>query len=367
MSGANDESTPGDKPASSQASDAPAGLTLEELSQKYGGAPGEPSVEPAPPPAAQTIETAEEPEAPAPPAEVFQLTSPGGIVDEDPSAEELPDGAAIDGSEGGPEQLSEAQLTSVVESLLFAADKPLAWKQLAELIGTEDIAAVRAAVATLEQRYATAGIQLHAVAGGFQFRTNPDNAVWVQRMLATKPVKLSRAQLEALAICAYRQPITRPEIDDIRGVDSGAALRTLMDRSLIRILGKKEEPGRPLLYGTTKEFLEFFNLGDLKDLPTLREFHELSDEHRAQVEALEGKAAPGTVETQAEAEANRAATRPLSRIEWKPVQEDQSQLAEIDRLIDEADKKAKLQPDPHAPPVAADSSAPPASSSKDPS
>ncbi len=366
MSGANDESTPGDKPASSPPSDAPGGLTLEELSQKYGGAPAEPSLEASPAPTVEPDDASDDPDQPAPPAEVFRLTSPGGIVDEEAATEELTEGAAADAIDGGPEQLSEAQLTSVVESLLFAADKPLAWKQLAELIGTEDVAAVRTAVATLEQRYATAGIQLHAVAGGFQFRTNPDNAVWVQRMLATKPVKLSRAQLEALAICAYRQPITRPEIDDIRGVDSGAALRTLMDRSLIRILGKKEEPGRPLLYGTTKEFLEFFNLGDLKDLPTLREFHELSDEHRAQVEALEGKAAPGTVETQAEAEANRAATRPLSRIEWKPVQEDTSQLAEIDRLIDEADKKAKLQPDPHAPP-AADPSAPPASSSKDPS
>ena len=121
----------------------------------------------------------------------------------------------------------------------------------------------------------------------------PRTRTWVQKLLAQKPVRLTRAQIETLAICAYRQPVTRPEIDEIRGVDSGGTLKTLLDRSLMRILGKKEEAGRPMLYGTTKEFLEFFNLRDLKDLPTLREFHELSEEHQAQVAALEGVAPRG--------------------------------------------------------------------------
>ena len=85
-------------------------------------------------------------------------------------------------------------------------------------------------------------------------------------------MRLSRAQLETLAIVAYRQPITRPEIDEIRGVDSSATLKLLIDRSLVRVLGKKEEVGRPMLYGTTKEFLDFFSLGDLRELPTLREY-----------------------------------------------------------------------------------------------
>ena len=93
-------------------------------------------------------------------------------------------------------------------------------------------------------------------------------------------MRLSRAQLETLAIVAYRQPITRPEIDEIRGVDSSATLRLLLDRSLIRVLGKKEEVGRPMLYGTTKEFLDFFSLGDLRELPTLREYSELTAESR---------------------------------------------------------------------------------------
>jgi segregation and condensation protein B len=93
-------------------------------------------------------------------------------------------------------------------------------------------------------------------------------------------VRLSRAQLETLAIIAYRQPITRPEIDDIRGVDSSATLKLLIDRMLIRALGKREEVGRPTLYGTTKEFLDFFSLGDLRELPTLREYSELTAESR---------------------------------------------------------------------------------------
>jgi segregation and condensation protein B len=91
---------------------------------------------------------------------------------------------------------------------------------------------------------------------------------------------MTRAQLETLAIVSYRQPLTRPEIDDIRGVDSGPVLKTLLDRDLIKILGKKDEPGRPLLYGTTQTFLEFFGLKSLKDLPSLREFTELSDDSR---------------------------------------------------------------------------------------
>ncbi len=196
--------------------------------------------------------------------------------------------------------LTGERLTSVLESLLFAADKPLSVERIHELL--EETAAaphkpsgpplykpqqLQSALLSLSEslQHNGRGIGLHEVAGGWQLRTAPSNAPWVQRMLKQKPVRLSRAQLEALSIVAYRQPITRPEIDDIRGVDSGASLRMLLDRGLIRILGKKEEPGRPLLYGTTKEFLEFFNLKDLKDLPTLREYYDLTDESRDKVRA----------------------------------------------------------------------------------
>src|SRR5829696_736959 len=103
---------------------------------------------------------------------------------------------------------------------------------------------------------------------------------------------MSRAQVETLAIVAYRQPITRPEIDDVRGVDSGPVLKTLLERDLVRILGKKDEPGRPMLYGTTAQFLEFFGLRALSDLPTLREFTELSDESRRTYERELGEEPP---------------------------------------------------------------------------
>lgn len=196
--------------------------------------------------------------------------------------------------------LTGERLVSVLESLLFAADKPLSVERIHELLEEtasaphkpsgpplykpQQIEGALLSLAELLERNGR-GLGLHEVAGGWQLRTAPQNAPWVQRLLKQKPVRLSRAQLEALAIVAYRQPITRPEIDDIRGVDSGASLRMLLDRGLIRILGKKEEPGRPLLYGTTKEFLEFFNLKDLKDLPTLREYYDLTDESRDKVRA----------------------------------------------------------------------------------
>ena len=188
---------------------------------------------------------------------------------------------------------SPARLKVIVESLLFAAEKPLTPAQLKQLTGERDGAAIQAALDALMEDYRDRGIVLHDVAGGYQFRTHPTSSEYVQRLIAGRPVRLSRAQLETLAIIAYRQPVTRPEIDEIRGVDCGSTLKVLLDRDLIRVLGKKEEPGRPLLYGTTKDFLEFFNLRDLRELPTLREFHELSEESLREVEKLDQTAAPG--------------------------------------------------------------------------
>jgi segregation and condensation protein B len=176
-------------------------------------------------------------------------------------------------------------------------------RKLLELTGEKNVEWVAAAVENLRSDYADRGVVLHEVAGGFQFRTNPMNAHWVRQLVAGKPVKLTRAQLETLAIVAYRQPITRPEIDEIRGVDSGGPLKTLLDRGLIRVLGKKEEPGRPMLYGSTKDFLEFFNLKDLKDLPTLREFYELSEESMQKLRELDAQ-------REAEAEGSTAPAGP---------------------------------------------------------
>ncbi len=224
------------------------------------------------------------------------------------------------------------RLQSIVESVLFAAERPMSLRSLADLVEEPELERIRAAVLAVEQSWRERGVQLHEVAGGYQFRTHPSNAMWVQKLLQQKPVRLSRALLETLAIVSYRQPITRPEIDEIRGVDSGGTLKTLMDRALVRVLGKKEEPGRPLLYGTTNEFLEFFSLRDLKDLPTLREYHELSEEHQAQVAALEEAAPEGSIIPEGEPEEPGELPK-LSRLEISAPREDALELEEIDRLI----------------------------------
>jgi segregation and condensation protein B len=119
---------------------------------------------------------------------------------------------------------------------------------------------------------------LEEVAGGFQFRTRAEHVDWVRRLNKSRPFRFSRAALETLAIIAYRQPITRAEVEYLRGVDSGGVVKTLLDRHLVRILGKKDIAGRPMIYGTTREFLELFGLRDLAALPTLREFSEIPPE-----------------------------------------------------------------------------------------
>ena len=191
-------------------------------------------------------------------------------------------------------RLSAERVRTVVESLLFVTDKPVTMDQLHEATGIEGARLV----AALEQlagthREGVSGLVLAEVAGGWQLRTDPDSGEFVRRFLRVKPHRLTRAALETLSIIAYRQPVTRPEIEDVRGVDSGAVVKALLERRLIKILGKKDEVGRPILYGTTREFLEFFALKDLSALPTLREFHELSEEHRTLVDR-EAPAPPGT-------------------------------------------------------------------------
>lgn len=169
------------------------------------------------------------------------------------------------------------RLSEILESLLFAAEGLLTVKQLQDVTGEPSPSRITQALEALRRTYETRGVELAVVGGAYGFRTTSRNAVWVQKMLGRKPVRLTRAQLETLSIIAYRQPVTRPELEEIRGVDSGAPLKILLERNLVRVLGKREEAGRPLLYGTTKEFLEFFQLKDLSELPSLREVYELSD------------------------------------------------------------------------------------------
>jgi len=191
-------------------------------------------------------------------------------------------------------RLPPERVRTVVESLLFVTDKPVTLDQLHDATGIERPRLEEALKQLGEiHRDEVSGIVLTEVAGGWQFRTEPESGEFVRRFLRVKPHRLTRAALETLAIVAYRQPVTRPEIEDVRGVDSGAVVKALLERRLVKILGKKDEVGRPILYGTTREFLEFFALKDLSALPTLREFHELSEEHRTLVDK-EAPAPAGT-------------------------------------------------------------------------
>ena len=177
--------------------------------------------------------------------------------------------------EGIPESTLAADdhLLGVVEGLLFASGEPLSLLRLAEIIGGATRADIRAALAALETRLVAdgRGIRLVAVAGGYQLRTAPEHAEWVRRLFQQKPWRLTRATLETLAIVAYRQPITRAEIEAIRGVDADSVIGSLLSRKLVKIVGRKDVIGRPLLYGTTRQFLEVFGLKDLAGLPVLAE------------------------------------------------------------------------------------------------
>ena len=199
--------------------------------------------------------------------------------------------------------LTEERLCSIVEAILVVSSDPVSVRRIVEVVQIEDPETeegmVREAVTRLVEAYRDPehvperlvgrGFRVEEVAGGIQLRTAAENGQFVRRFLAARPQRLSRASLETLAIIAYRQPATKPEIEAIRGVDVGAALKHLLDRDLIRILGKRDEIGRPIIYGTTPFFLEFFGLKGLGELPTLREFRELDEEHQKEVESLEEK------------------------------------------------------------------------------
>ncbi|MGH7825609.1 MAG: SMC-Scp complex subunit ScpB [Candidatus Binatia bacterium] len=168
-------------------------------------------------------------------------------------------------------------LKSILESLLFVAEAPLAIQRLSDVLDGVDKNDIRAALEELQENLETngRGIRLSEVAGGYQMRTAKVNADWVKKFLGGRPARMSRATLETLAIIAYRQPITKAEIEAIRGVDVDGVINTLLERNLIRAVARKDVPGRPFLYGTTQEFLQLFNLKDLSHLPTMKEMEEM--------------------------------------------------------------------------------------------
>ncbi len=232
-------------------------------------------------------------------------------------------------------RLTAERARAAVESLIFLAEKPLSAEEIRQSTGLERPRILQALNELAGHfRPGVSGVVLQEVAGGWQLRTAPECAPFARRFLKVKPQRLTRAALETLAIIAYRQPVTRPEIEEIRGVDSGAVVKALLERKLIKILGKKEEPGRPILYGTSREFLEFFSLKDLASLPTLREFHELSEEHREIVE----KEAPAERVEGIVDELSDTALR--EALEERRAEGDQA-LTELERAMEAVERKGK--------------------------
>ncbi len=202
------------------------------------------------------------------------------------------------------------RLAHIIESVLFAAAAPVSLRKLVDILEGPTPKEVQAAAARLKESYAPGqrGILLLEVAGGYQFRTARENAPWVRAVFRDKPMRLGRAALETLAIIAYKQPVTRAEIEAIRGVDVDGVLSTLLARRLVKIAGRKEAVGRPLLYNTTPEFLETFGLKDLKELPSLKELGPAPDD--GETSAMDGDA-PTTAT--AGTESSESAAQPAGR------------------------------------------------------
>jgi segregation and condensation protein B len=165
---------------------------------------------------------------------------------------------------------------SILESLLLVSLQPLSFDRIGQLLGNRSKQDVREVVRAIQAKYAAqeSGILVEEVAKGLQLRTNPANQEYVRKLFDTKPPRFTRPSLETLAVVAYNQPVTRLEIEQIRGVDCAASLKTLMERRLVKVVGKKDVPGRPYLFGTTREFLEVFSLSGLSELPSMRDIED---------------------------------------------------------------------------------------------
>lgn len=172
--------------------------------------------------------------------------------------------------------MNEINLKAIIENLLLVSDKPLIVDKLRELfVGKYNREALNAVFEELKQDYGSRNLQIQEVAGGYQLATRHDYAEWIRKFhKADRAARLSKQALDTLSIISYKQPITRLEIDNIRGVDSTGVVKTLLEKNLIRIMGRREVPGRPIMYGTSRKFLEYFGLKSVADLPSLEEFKE---------------------------------------------------------------------------------------------
>lgn len=182
----------------------------------------------------------------------------------------------------------------IIEALLFAAQEPLTLTRIQSIVDSDDRKGILNDLEVLqkecrEQR----AFDLVEVAGGYQFRTRPEFGPWIRKLRRQRAARLTQASLETLAIIAYRQPVTRAEIEHIRGVDCGAVLRGLLEKGLLKILGRKNVAGRPMLYGTSKRFLELFSLKDLSSLPDLPEIKDFEDASQTELTSFSVPGAPG--------------------------------------------------------------------------
>jgi segregation and condensation protein B len=207
--------------------------------------------------------------------------------------------------------MEKEQKRRIVEGVILASPDPITPARIAELIPRCNPSQVRAFVKELNEEYVEQrrAFEIWEVAGGFQLRTLPEFSPYLRQIQKTRPLRLSPAALETLSVIAYRQPVTRAEVEHVRGVDAGPVVRSLLERGLIRIAGHREVPGRPMVYATTRRFLEVFGLGKLGDLPALRDLAELDfdEETGAVVTVTPEEGAEHSLAGEGEAEASEGA------------------------------------------------------------
>jgi len=244
--------------------------------------------------------------------------------------------------------MQDEEAKSVIEAILFMAGEPVTLDTLRKITEIDKYNTERLARELIsDYSVRNAGLFIVEVAEGYQMVTNPACAPWVKKLLSTSvPKKLSQSSLETMAIIAYKQPIIKAEIEAIRGVNSDGVVKTLLDKRLVKILGRKEVPGRPLMYGTTKEFLQYFGLKDLSELPTLKEFQEVDipepAERSSEMPEMQGDAQEEHQSVAAPAEMVPAETEPQtedrnqSSDEKKEHDAAQEQEADTEQSSDEA-------------------------------
>ncbi len=233
----------------------------------------------------------------------------------------------------GVEEMDPARAKQVIEALLFAATKPLTIQEIRKVLKSVTPSKISEMVQELQAEYATNGrsFEIHEVANGYEVGTKREFAPWIMRVeLQKKAKQVTQSALETLAILAYKQPITRPEIEELRGVDVSGVLNTLMERDLVKIVGRKEVPGRPFMYGTTDKFLEHFGLKSLSELPSIDEIKKLVD-NAVNKEELLGR--PQVIDVpQAEAGSVEAAPTEVPQSESEtteiPAQDEESSVSD---------------------------------------